>query len=198
MHGCLTGHGLSPGVASGKSKPSFAKGETEAQRKASSLQPAQGREGSLSGTNPRSIPPAQCPLCRSSSSSSSHLLSACFGCSEAHFPPGLLQAPPSIAPSHLLPHLPLTKGHASAEPADPPLHFHTRKAGMFTPRSREWGLGPSPSAGLLVCWGTPSPTPQSSCGGTGSRGLPRSPRAPLLPESMAGYVRHLSPKFCLS
>lgn len=48
MHGHLTRHGLSPGVASGKSKPSFAKGETEAQHKASSLQPAQGMDMSVS------------------------------------------------------------------------------------------------------------------------------------------------------
>ena len=139
----------------------------------------------MSGVTPSSIPLAQRLLRRSSGS---HLLSAWFSCSEARFPPGLLWAPPSIGPGHLLPHLPLTEGHASVEPADPPLHFHVRKAGTFTPKSREWGLGPSPSAGLLACWGTPSPALRSSCGRTGSGGLPGSRRAPLLPKSMAGHL----------
>lgn len=178
-HGRLTGHGLSPRTASGKSKPLFAKGETEAWRKASSRQAAQGREGSLSGVTPCSIPLARRLLHRSSSS---RLLSTWFGCSEAHFPPGLLWAPPSFAPSHLLLQLPLTEGYASAEPGDPPLHFHTQKAGTFTPKSRKRGSGPSPSAGLLAHWGTPSPVPRGGCGRTGGGGAPGEPKGSAPPQ----------------
>lgn len=95
-----TGHGLSPGVASGKSKASFAKGETEAQQKVSSLQPAQGREESLSGaTLCRTSLPQHLPCCRGSS----HFLSAWPCCSEAFFFPGLLWAPLSITPGRHLP-----------------------------------------------------------------------------------------------
>ena len=127
----------------------------------------------MSGVTPGSIPLAQRLLRRSSGR---HLLSAWFSCSEARFPPGLLWAPPSIGPGHLLPHLPLTEGHASVEPADPPLHFRVRKAGTFTPKSREWGSGPNPSAGLLACWGTPKPRSPEQLWWDGQRGPPREPK----------------------
>lgn len=146
---------------------------------ASSLQPARGREGRLSGATLCSIPTAQRPLRRSSGSC---LLSAWFGSLEAHIPPGLLRAPLSITPGHLLPHLPLTERYALVEPADPPLHFHTHKPDMFTPKSRARALVPSPSAALLAHLGTPSLAPWSSCSAMGSGWAPREPKGSAPPR----------------
>jgi len=185
-------------MVSGKRKPAFAKGETEARRKASSLQPAQGREGSLSGVTLRSIPLPQRPPRRSGSSC---LLSARFGCSEGHFPPGLLRAPPSFAPSHLLLQLPLTEAHALAELPDPLLHFHIQNAGTFTPKSRQQGSGPSlyRSRGTL---GYPKPhSPQRlqqdgwQGASRGAQGLRSSLKAQL---AVSCHTRYLSPKLCPS
>lgn len=78
-------------------------------------------------------------------------------------------------------HHSLTKGYALAEPADPPLHFHTQNAGTFTPKNRGRALGPSPSVALVAHWGTPSPTPRSSCGGMGSRAAPGEPQGSAPP-----------------